>query len=179
MVIAVGVMLIVGRADQRVRRAASDREDAGAELPAADRRVARSAKGSGQHIPKGYIYFAMGFSVFVEMINIRVRAQRQAGAPALEVPRVTPIVRTIATTTHGRYFVAAPATPPVGVLVGFHGYAEDAEVHLAALQDVPGVERWLVVAVQALHPFYTREQRIVANWMKSLVQICPQRCQLP
>jgi predicted tellurium resistance membrane protein TerC len=26
-----------------------------------------------QHIPKGYIYFAMGFSVFVEMINLRVR----------------------------------------------------------------------------------------------------------
>jgi predicted tellurium resistance membrane protein TerC len=25
------------------------------------------------HIPKGYIYFAMGFSVFVEMINMRVR----------------------------------------------------------------------------------------------------------
>ena len=30
-------------------------------------------EGLGQHIPKGYIYFAMGFSVFVEMINIRVR----------------------------------------------------------------------------------------------------------
>lgn len=29
--------------------------------------------GLGQHIPKGYIYFAMGFSVFVEMINLRVR----------------------------------------------------------------------------------------------------------
>jgi predicted tellurium resistance membrane protein TerC len=28
-----------------------------------------------QHIPKGYIYFAMGFSVFVEMINLRVRAR--------------------------------------------------------------------------------------------------------
>jgi predicted tellurium resistance membrane protein TerC len=27
----------------------------------------------GQHIPKGYIYFAMGFSVFVEVINLRVR----------------------------------------------------------------------------------------------------------
>ncbi|RCK72165.1 MAG: Integral membrane protein TerC [Anaerolineae bacterium] len=26
-----------------------------------------------QHIPKGYIYFAMGFSVFVEMLNLRVR----------------------------------------------------------------------------------------------------------
>ena len=25
------------------------------------------------HIPKGYIYFAMGFSIFVEMINLRVR----------------------------------------------------------------------------------------------------------
>lgn len=31
------------------------------------------AEGFGQHIPKGYIYFAMGFSVFVEMINVRVR----------------------------------------------------------------------------------------------------------
>lgn len=31
------------------------------------------ADGLGQHIPKGYIYFAMGFSVFVEMINLRVR----------------------------------------------------------------------------------------------------------
>jgi len=29
--------------------------------------------GFGMHIPKGYIYFAMGFSVFVEMINLRVR----------------------------------------------------------------------------------------------------------
>jgi len=33
------------------------------------------AEGFDQHIPKGYIYFAMGFSVFVEMINIRVRAR--------------------------------------------------------------------------------------------------------
>ena len=27
------------------------------------------------HIPKGYIYFAMAFSVFVEMINLRIRAK--------------------------------------------------------------------------------------------------------
>jgi len=32
-------------------------------------------EGFQQHIPKGYIYFAMGFSVFVEMINLRVRAR--------------------------------------------------------------------------------------------------------
>lgn len=30
-------------------------------------------EGLGQHIPKGYIYFAMGFSVFVEMVNLRIR----------------------------------------------------------------------------------------------------------
>ena len=29
-----------------------------------------------QHIPKGYIYFAMGFSVFVEMLNLRLRKDR-------------------------------------------------------------------------------------------------------
>ena len=29
--------------------------------------------GLGMHIPKGYVYFAMGFSVFVEMINMRLR----------------------------------------------------------------------------------------------------------
>jgi predicted tellurium resistance membrane protein TerC len=37
--------------------------------------VSLIAEGFDQHIPKGYIYFAMGFSVFVEMINIRVRAK--------------------------------------------------------------------------------------------------------
>ncbi len=31
------------------------------------------AEGLHQHIPKGYVYFAMGFSVFVEMINLRLR----------------------------------------------------------------------------------------------------------
>jgi predicted tellurium resistance membrane protein TerC len=31
------------------------------------------AEGFGQHISKGYIYFAMGFSVFVEMLNLRMK----------------------------------------------------------------------------------------------------------
>ena len=31
------------------------------------------ADGLHHHIPKGYIYFAMAFSVFVEMLNIRLR----------------------------------------------------------------------------------------------------------
>jgi predicted tellurium resistance membrane protein TerC len=37
--------------------------------------VSLVAEGLDQHIPKGYIYFAMAFSVFVEMINLRVRAR--------------------------------------------------------------------------------------------------------
>jgi predicted tellurium resistance membrane protein TerC len=35
--------------------------------------VSLVGEGLGMHIPKGYIYFALGFSVFVEMINLRVR----------------------------------------------------------------------------------------------------------
>jgi len=42
--------------------------------------------GLGMHVPKGYIYFAMGFSVFVEMINLRVR--RSAPAVKLHQPYV-------------------------------------------------------------------------------------------
>ncbi len=39
--------------------------------------MALVAEGWGYPIPKGYIYFAMAFSVVVEMLNIRVRARRQ------------------------------------------------------------------------------------------------------
>jgi len=35
------------------------------------------AEGFGQHIPKGYIYFAMGFSILVEVLNMRARRARQ------------------------------------------------------------------------------------------------------
>jgi len=35
------------------------------------------AEGFDQHIPKGYIYFAMGFSVFVEMLNLKARPQTE------------------------------------------------------------------------------------------------------
>lgn len=34
------------------------------------------AEGLAVHIPKGYIYFAMGFSIFVEILNLRMKAQR-------------------------------------------------------------------------------------------------------
>ena len=40
--------------------------------------VALIAEGWDYHIPKGYIYFAMAFSVGVEMLNLRIRARRAA-----------------------------------------------------------------------------------------------------
>ena len=39
--------------------------------------MALVADGLGFHIPKGYIYFAMGFSVFVEVLNLRLRKKRK------------------------------------------------------------------------------------------------------
>jgi predicted tellurium resistance membrane protein TerC len=41
------------------------------------------AEGLGQHIPKGYIYFAMAFSVFVEFLNLRLR--RKSGERPLKL----------------------------------------------------------------------------------------------
>jgi predicted tellurium resistance membrane protein TerC len=43
------------------------------------------ADGFGQHIPKGYIYAAMAFSVFVEMINLWVRRRSQRKVPPVKL----------------------------------------------------------------------------------------------
>lgn len=77
-----------------------------------------------------------------------------------------PLVRTIAVTTHGRYLVDVPAGDgPWPVLLGFHGYAETAAVHLAQLARLDPAHAWLRVSVQGLHRFYTRQQDVVASWM--------------
>ena len=44
-------------------------------------------EGFDQHVPKGYIYFAMGFSVLVELLNIRVRRRREARSRPVELHR--------------------------------------------------------------------------------------------
>jgi predicted tellurium resistance membrane protein TerC len=56
--------------------------------------VSLVAEGFHHHIPKWYIYFAMGFSVFVEAINLRVHAK---GRPV---------------ELHGPYVTEAPGRPP-------------------------------------------------------------------
>ena len=71
----------------------------------------------------------------------------------------------LATSVHGRYLVRGPGGS-APLLVGFHGYAEDAARHLQALDRIPGVERWRRVAVDALHPFYERKTgEVVGSWM--------------
>jgi predicted tellurium resistance membrane protein TerC len=45
------------------------------------------AEGLDQHISKGYIYFAMAFSVFVEMLNLRIRKTAPAPVRLHDSPR--------------------------------------------------------------------------------------------
>lgn len=50
------------------------------------------AEGTGQHIPKGYLYSAIAFSIFVEMLNLRMRARagqvRERQTVALHQPQL-------------------------------------------------------------------------------------------
>ena len=79
---------------------------------------------------------------------------------------LAPSLETIEARTHGRLFVRVPGVEgPWPLLVGFHGYGETAGDHMEALRTIPGTEPWLLVSVQALHPFYTRKERVVASWM--------------
>ena len=75
--------------------------------------------------------------------------------------------RIVATATHGRYLAIPPATPgPAPMLIGFHGYAENAETQLERLCTIPEGERWLRVSIQALNRFYqSRTNLVVASWM--------------
>ncbi|HYO13288.1 MAG TPA: phospholipase [Thermoanaerobaculia bacterium] len=76
--------------------------------------------------------------------------------------------RQIATLVHGRYVVEAPPEEGCPLLVGFHGYGENAERHLDELRRIPGASRWALCAVQALHPFYNRSGEVIASWMTRL-----------
>src|SRR5688500_2072657 len=76
------------------------------------------------------------------------------------------IVASVETPVHGRFLFEDRGADRL--MVGFHGYAESAEANLAELAAIPGAESWSIVAVQALHPFYTRSGSVVASWMTSL-----------
>jgi predicted esterase len=77
------------------------------------------------------------------------------------------VVHHVPTLTHGRVLVrAARAAAARGVLVGFHGYMENAAIQMARLEDIPEASGWTLVSIQALHRFYRgRSEEVVASWM--------------
>jgi len=84
----------------------------------------------------------------------------------MEAPRLESIEALV----RGHYWVReglAGATAPV--LVGFHGYGEDAQTLLREIDLIPGVTAWKRIAIQGLHPFYNnRTGEVVASWMTRL-----------
>jgi predicted esterase len=81
--------------------------------------------------------------------------------------RPTPSVRVVEAVTHGRYLVQPPSiASPRGLVIGCHGYAENAATMLDRLTDIPGSNAWVLASVQGLHRFYRGAgQEIAASWM--------------
>ena len=53
---------------------------------------------------------------------------------------------TIEARTHGRVVVRqTQGHGPRPTIVGFHGYAEDADIHVRALEPIPGASAWRLV----------------------------------
>ena len=77
-----------------------------------------------------------------------------------------PLLRHATAPVHGRYLVQPPSSGAADLwLVGFHGYAQSAAQFLPDVARAASAGRWLVASVQALHPFYTKRDEVVANWM--------------
>jgi predicted esterase len=76
-------------------------------------------------------------------------------------------VYNVPTLTHGRVLVReARAAAQRGVLVGFHGYMETAQIQMERLEAIPGSSAWTLVSIQGLHRFYRgRTDQVVASWM--------------
>jgi len=76
-------------------------------------------------------------------------------------------VHVVPTLTHGRVLVReARAAAQKGLLVGFHGYMETAQIQMERLETIPGSSAWTLVSIQGLHRFYRgRSDQVVASWM--------------
>ena len=71
-ILSMMVLMFASGPGRHLRRGASDREDPGAGFLIMIG-MALVADGFGAHVPKGYIYTAMVFSVFIELINMKQR----------------------------------------------------------------------------------------------------------
>lgn len=82
------------------------------------------------------------------------------------------VTHRIVTPVHGRYLIRVPESSSGPrrhgpMLVGFHGYGESAETHMARLEAIPDSDHWTLVSIQALHRFYGKDGETVASWMTS------------
>jgi len=74
--------------------------------------------------------------------------------------------RHLQTQVSGRYLVEMPpGDSALPLLVGFHGYGQTAEDGMELLRGIPGSDRWLLCAVEALHPFMNSKGDPGACWM--------------
>ena len=76
-VVSVALMMVFAGSHRPLRLFASDDQDARAVVPLRHRRRADRRR-LRQDVPKGYIYFAMAFSVGVEMLNLRMRRKTRS-----------------------------------------------------------------------------------------------------
>jgi len=76
-------------------------------------------------------------------------------------------VHVVPTMTHGRVLVReARAAARRGVIVGFHGYMENAQIQMTRLEAIDDASAWTLVSIQGLHRFYRgRSEEVVASWM--------------
>lgn len=72
--------------------------------------------------------------------------------------------RAISARTHGRYLIDIPDRSR-GTLVGFHGYKENAALHLEVLRRIAAGRALGLISIQGLHRFYGKGGDVVASWM--------------
>jgi predicted esterase len=117
--------------------------------------------------------------MFIVTIGSTIDGFQGSAAPGVSLPTgegissaamPTALRRTIRATTTGAYLVSLPDSPRAApLLVGFHGYGQNAEACMADLQRLPGSSAFVLVAVQALHRFYdVRHREVVGSWMTKL-----------
>ena len=74
------------------------------------------------------------------------------------------LVRTARTDSHGRYLVAIPDHSRA-TLVGFHGYKENATIHMDVMRRIAGDRPIGLISIQGLHRCYAGGGSVVASWM--------------
>jgi predicted esterase len=73
-------------------------------------------------------------------------------------------IRVAGARTHGRYLIDI-SRHSRATLVGFHGYKENALIHMDVLRRIAGGRPLGLVSIQGLHRFYAKGGEVVASWM--------------